>query len=82
VWRGSKIDHPTGEHDDWSNAVASVTIQLLPNKPQSAYEMTSVTKNWTPRATEAMGYGTRSDLDKAIAWAQTKGQAGHDPRGI
>ncbi len=82
VWRGSKIDHPTGEHDDWSNAVASVTVQLLPNKSQSAYEMTSVTKNWTPRATAAMGYGTRSDLDKAIAWAQTKGQAGHDPRGI
>ena len=22
VWRGGKIDHPGGEHDDWANAVA------------------------------------------------------------
>lgn len=22
VWRGGKIDHPAGEHDDWANAVA------------------------------------------------------------
>jgi hypothetical protein len=22
IWRGRKIDHPSGEHDDWSNAVA------------------------------------------------------------
>lgn len=28
VWRGSKIDHPTGEHDDWANAVAGVLVGL------------------------------------------------------
>ena len=24
VWRGNKIDHPGGEHDDWANAAAGV----------------------------------------------------------
>jgi hypothetical protein len=24
VWRGGKIDHPAGEHDDWANATAGV----------------------------------------------------------
>jgi hypothetical protein len=24
IWRGTKIDHPPGEHDDWANAVAGV----------------------------------------------------------
>ena len=28
IWRGGRIDHPAGEHDDFSNAVAGV-IQLL-----------------------------------------------------
>jgi phage terminase large subunit-like protein len=28
VWRGGKIDHPGGEHDDWSNAVAGL-VHLL-----------------------------------------------------
>jgi len=23
IWRGSKIDHPAGEHDDWANAVVA-----------------------------------------------------------
>ena len=29
VWRGGKIDHPTGEHDDWANAVTGVAAALL-----------------------------------------------------
>ncbi len=29
VWKGGKIDHPPGEHDDWANAVAGVTHLLL-----------------------------------------------------
>jgi len=28
VWRGGKIDHPTGEHDDFANAVAGVLSVL------------------------------------------------------
>ena len=28
VWRGGKIDHPPGEHDDFANAVAG-TVSLL-----------------------------------------------------
>jgi hypothetical protein len=28
VWRGGKIDHPTGEHDDWANAAAGVLVGL------------------------------------------------------
>ncbi len=28
VWRGSKIDHPNGEHDDWSAATAGVMAAL------------------------------------------------------
>jgi hypothetical protein len=29
IWRGSKIDHPNGEHDDWANAAAGVVVTLL-----------------------------------------------------
>jgi hypothetical protein len=29
VWRGAKIDHPNGEHDDWANAVAGVVDLVL-----------------------------------------------------
>jgi hypothetical protein len=29
VWRGGKIDHPVGEHDDYANAVAGVVYELL-----------------------------------------------------
>jgi hypothetical protein len=28
VWRGGKIDHPGGEHDDWANAAAGVIVQV------------------------------------------------------
>jgi len=30
VWRGGKIDHPAGEHDDWANGVAGVVYYLAP----------------------------------------------------
>ncbi len=29
VWRGGKIDHPPGEHDDWANSVVGVVHALL-----------------------------------------------------
>jgi hypothetical protein len=29
VWRGNKIDHPNGEHDDWSNACAGVIHKIM-----------------------------------------------------
>ena len=29
MWRGGKIDHHGGEHDDWSNAAAGCVHQLL-----------------------------------------------------
>jgi hypothetical protein len=29
VWRGGKIDHQNGEHDDWANAAAGVVHELL-----------------------------------------------------
>src|SRR4030095_12772702 len=29
VWRGNKIDHPNGEHDDWSNACAGVIHKVM-----------------------------------------------------
>jgi hypothetical protein len=28
VWRGGKIDHPGGEHDDWANACVGVAVRL------------------------------------------------------
>jgi hypothetical protein len=33
VWRGSRIDHPGGEHDDWANAVAGVVDVLATPAP-------------------------------------------------
>lgn len=32
MWRGSKIDHPAGEHDDFANAAAGVVQGLLTTK--------------------------------------------------
>ncbi len=32
VWRGSKIDHQSGEHDDWINAAAGVVWRLRPQQ--------------------------------------------------
>ncbi|MBI4346858.1 MAG: hypothetical protein HY553_08380 [Elusimicrobia bacterium] len=29
VWRGGRIDHSAGEHDDWANAVAGLVVELL-----------------------------------------------------
>jgi hypothetical protein len=29
VWRGGKIDHPNGEHDDYANAAAGCVFELL-----------------------------------------------------
>lgn len=29
VWRGGKIDHPGGEHDDWANAAAGALLLAL-----------------------------------------------------
>ena len=26
VWRGGKIDHPNGEHDDWANAACGALL--------------------------------------------------------
>lgn len=28
VWRGGRIDHPGGEHDDWANAAAGVAVAV------------------------------------------------------
>jgi hypothetical protein len=28
IWRGGKIDHPSGEHDDWANAAAGVLVAV------------------------------------------------------
>ena len=33
VWRGNKIDHPSGEHDDWANVVAGVVTRLASPPP-------------------------------------------------
>jgi hypothetical protein len=33
VWRGGKIDHPAGEHDDYANAVAGVVRRVLAGGP-------------------------------------------------
>jgi hypothetical protein len=32
VWRGAKIDHQSGEHDDWSNAAVGVLMAVLEPK--------------------------------------------------
>ncbi len=34
VWRGTKIDHQNGEHDDWANAVAGAVWSVLRRKVQ------------------------------------------------
>ena len=40
VWRGGRIDHPAGEHDDWSCAVAGLTQMLLAPTEVTEHECT------------------------------------------
>jgi hypothetical protein len=34
VWRGGRIDHQPGEHDDWSNSAAGCAAELLRERPK------------------------------------------------
>jgi hypothetical protein len=52
VWRGSKITHPNGEHDDWANAVAGVVNLVAGNANPSAAMVTSVTLSTAPTPEE------------------------------
>ena len=40
AWRGGKIDHSNGEHDDWANAVAGICVQLLGGRAPGDYGIT------------------------------------------
>src|SRR5262249_47618131 len=33
IWRGGKIDHPSGEHDDWANAAAGAIVGAVGEEP-------------------------------------------------
>jgi hypothetical protein len=37
VWRGARIDHPNGEHDDFANAAAGAVAELA--KPRGGFEL-------------------------------------------
>ena len=43
IWRGNKIDHPAGEHDDYANAVAGATYSVLNRMQATAADILSVT---------------------------------------
>jgi len=49
VWRGGKIDHGGGEHDDWSNAVAGV-VHVLLGSQTIELEMWAAGERRTPRS--------------------------------
>lgn len=67
VWRGGKIDHPPGEHDDYANAVAGLVHVLL---GQEAYRL----EMW------GGGVNTRANTpeEEAAAWAERQRQAADD----
>ena len=48
VWRGAKIDHSPGEHDDFANAVCGVVRQLAAGRDLAAAEET---KRWAFKTT-------------------------------
>ena len=63
VWRGSKIDHPGGEHDDYANAAAGV-VQVLAAK--ASYE---------PQALLFTGQVSDSELEELdVELAQLKAE--------
>ena len=37
VWRGGKIDHPSGEHDDWCNSACGAINAVLDPKPERGW---------------------------------------------
>ena len=80
VWRGTKIDHPPGEHDDYACVVAGVVELVLGRRPSFKLETTSYTKNFIqpvsgravdPAGTRYVGDGT---------YVTTNGERYRDPR--
>src|SRR5262249_24480156 len=37
IWRGQKIDHPNGEHDDWANAATGALLMAYHDEPTPDY---------------------------------------------
>lgn len=57
IWRGAKITHPNGEHDDWANAVAGVVNLVAGKSNPSAAMVTSVTRSTVPTPEEMVATG-------------------------
>jgi hypothetical protein len=55
IWRGAKITHPNGEHDDWANAVAGMVNLVAGKAHPSAGMVTSVTNSTVPTPEERTG---------------------------
>lgn len=55
IWKGGKIDHPSGEHDDWSNAAAGVVSLMLEEDWRSVSEITTGGQRLTTSA-DAIGF--------------------------
>ena len=47
VWRGGKIDHSSGEHDDWSNAACGA-IALAAGKQRESAAIVKVLSSARP----------------------------------
>jgi hypothetical protein len=91
LWRGGKIDHPAGEHDDWANAAVGALLAsreaLTGADPAAAYEMGAAERAQILALQRAWGLGGAGLYDAAGhrleddgAFDDDRGLALDDPR--
>lgn len=81
LWRGGKIDHPAGEHDDWANAVAGV-VQLLLAEPGTPRVWSLTPVEPAPVTEETPAEAQARERDEAAAvWNRPEAWRGGWPWG-
>jgi hypothetical protein len=52
VWRGARIDHQAGDHDDWANAVCGIAVDVGGGMPVPGWNMLEVYRREAERLKE------------------------------
>ncbi|MCS6305998.1 MAG: hypothetical protein H8K07_20385 [Nitrospira sp.] len=70
VWRGGRIDHLPGEHDDWANAVVG-GVEILLNLRYVPLDMLDTTDPRTAvEIEEAHAYAEQQRYEEGVQWLQ------------
>lgn len=74
VWRGSKIDHPGGEHDDWANAAAGALVLADGGRGEHFEpETMAVRRHWQPEPGKVVYRGEDTIVVDGQAYRDARG---------